>query len=298
MNYVITGSLGNISRPVSEKLIAAGHKVSIITHSNERANDIEAMGATALVGSVEDPAFLRKAFGGADAVYTMVPPKWDAADWKKHIGQVGKNYAEALKANQVKYVVNLSSIGAHLANGVGPVSGLYLVEQALNSLEDTNVLHIRPGYFFSNYYGSIGMIKNMGILGSNNPAGNSMVLSHTSDIAEVVASALLQLAFKGHSVKYLASDERTFDETAKVLGNAVGNPNLPWVEFTDEQSVAGMLQAGLNEEVAKNYTEMGAAMRTGIMMEDFYKNNAVAWGKVKLEDFAKEFAEVYKAQAE
>jgi hypothetical protein len=193
-------------------------------------------------------------------------------------------------------VVNLSSIGAHLPNGVGPVSGLYLVEQALNSLEDANVLHIRPGYFFSNYFGSIGMIKNMGILGSNNPAGNTMVLSHTSDIAEAVAGALLQLDFKGHSVKYLVSDERTFENTAKILGSAIGNPNLPWVEFTDEQSIGGMVQSGLTEEVAKNYTEMGAAMRTGIMMEDFYKNNAAIRGKIKLEDFAKEFAEVYKAQ--
>lgn len=136
----------------------------------------------------------------------------------------------------------------------------------------------------------------MGILGSNNPAKNTMVLSHTSDIAEAVAQALLTLNFTGHSVKYLSSDQRTFEETAKVLGEAIGNPNLPWVEFTDEQSIGGMVQAGLAEEVAKNYTEMGAAMRSGIMMEDFYKTGSSTKGKIKLEDFAKEFAGVYNSQ--
>ena len=294
MNYVITGSLGNISRPVTERLLAAGHLVTVITHSQERVSDIEALGAKALVGSVEDEAFLRQAFSGADVVYTMVPPKWDAADWKAHIGKVGKYYADATRANNVKYVVNLSSQGAHLAEGAGPVSGLFRVEQELNKLENTNVLHLRPGYFFSNFFGSTGMIKGMGILGSNIGAENIMVLSDPSDIADIASEALLQLNFKGHSVLYLASDERTPAEIAKTIGDAIDNPNLPWVEFTDEQSIEGMVGAGLSMEVAENYTEMGAALRGGVMAEDYFKNRPASLGKVKLEDFAKKFAQVYQ----
>jgi len=294
MNYVLTGSLGNISRPVAQNLLAAGHQVTVITHSNERVNEIESMGAKALVGSVEDAEFLKKAFAGADVVYTMVPPKWDATDWKAHIGKVGKNYADAIKENGIKYVVNLSSQGAHLAQGAGPVSGLYQVEQELNKLENTNVLHLRPGYFFSNYFASIGMIKGMGILGSNNAANNLMILSDPSDIADAATEALLGLHFKGHSVLYLASDERTPADIAKTIGAAIAIPNLPWVEFTDEQSVEGMIGAGLSEEVAKNYTEMGAALRKGTMAEDYFQNRPASFGKIKLEDFAKQFAQVYQ----
>ena len=294
MNYFITGSLGNISRPIIEKLISAGHNVTVLTHSSDRVAAIKDLGATPVVGSVEDGSFLKAAFKGADVVYTMVPPKWDPTDWKKHIARVGKNYAEAIRENKIKWVVNLSSIGAHLPDGVGPVSGLYQVEQELNRLEYTNILHLRPGWFFSNYYGSVSLIKNMGILGSNNRAENKMVLSHTSDVAEAAANALLNLDFKGHNVQYLVSDERTYADTARIIGEAIGKPGLPWVEFTDDQSLDGMVLAGLNEEVAKNYTEMGAAMRSGIMMEDFYKQDKAIRGKVKLEDFAKEFEVVYQ----
>lgn len=295
MNYVITGSIGNISKPIIEKLLAAGHQVSVITSSENRVGDIEAIGAKALVGSVEDVTFVTNAFAGADAVYTMVPPVWDAGDWKGHIAKVGKTYAHAIAANNIQYVVNLSSIGAHLHEGAGPVSGLHRVELLLNGLAGSNVLHIRPGYFFSNFFGSIGLVKHMNILGSNLAADSLMVLSDTSDIAESVADALLKLDFTGHTVKYLASDERPAAEIAKVLGEAIGNSNLPWVEFTDEQNLSGLLQAGLTQEVSHNYTEMGAAMRKGIMAEDYLKNKPAFLGKVKLEDFAKKFAAVYSA---
>ena len=42
MKYVITGSLGNISKPVSEKLIAAGHNVTIITSNQDKVKAISA----------------------------------------------------------------------------------------------------------------------------------------------------------------------------------------------------------------------------------------------------------------
>jgi hypothetical protein len=40
---------------------------------------------------------------------------------------------------------------------------------------------------------------------------------------------------------------------------------LQWIVFTDEQNVDGGKQAGLNEEVVKNYTDMGSAIRSGEM---------------------------------
>lgn len=90
MKYVITGSTGHISKPLSIQLIKAGHSVTIISNNPDKVKEIEALGAQAAIGSVEDIDFLAKTFSGADAVYTMVPPKWDAADWKAYIHSIGK----------------------------------------------------------------------------------------------------------------------------------------------------------------------------------------------------------------
>ena len=296
MNYVITGGAGNISKPLAEQLLKAGHQVKIIGRNPEHLKPLTDLGAEAAIGSVEDTNFLSNSFKGADAVYTMVPPIFEVDDWKSYIGQIGKNYAEAIQSAGVKYVVNLSSVGAHLADGAGPVSGLYRVEQALNGLKEVNVKHIRPGYFFYNFFGNIGMIKGMNIFGGNSAkAEDKMVLSDTADIAEAIAQELLNLNFTGHSVRYIASDERTPEEVAKTLGTAIGKPELPYVEFSDEDMLNGLKGAGLHEEIAKNYTEMGHALRTGKMLEDYQKKRPQTFGKVKLEDFAKQFAGTYNA---
>jgi len=42
-------------------------------------------------------------------------------------------------------------------------------------------------------------------------------------------------------------------------------------------------------------TEMNASRRNGVLHEDYFKNKPIL-GKVKLEDFAKEFAAVYNKQ--
>jgi len=298
MKYVITGASGNISKPTALQLLKRGHTVSVIGRNKENLKDLIAAGAIPLIGSVEDKGFLAGAFAGADAVYTMVPPKWDAPDWIAYIREVGKHYADALRSTGVKYVVNLSSVGAHLSNGVGPVSGLHYVENELNELVDANVKHLRPAYFYTNFFSNIGMIKNMHIIGGNSGAGDTQsILVDPSDIAEVAVEELDSLHFKGHSIRYIASQELANSEVAKVLGTAIGQPDLSWVEFTDDQSYQGMVAAGLPGDIAKNYTEMGASARSGLMFEDYYKNRPATFGKTKLKDFAKTFAAVYQEGA-
>ncbi len=293
MKYVLSGSLGNITKPVAEKLISAGHDVTVISTKSDKTGQIESLGAKAAIGSVEDVEFLTKTFTGSDAVYTMVPPHFGATNWKKYIAGIGENYASAIKNSGVKNVVNLSSIGAHMPKGCGPVSGLHFVENALNELDGVNVRHLRPGFFYPNFMNQIGMIKNMGITGGNYGEGTTLVIVHPNDIAEVAAKELNELSFTGKTILYIVSDEKTTTEIGSILGKAIGKPEIPWVNFKDEDTLNGMLQAGVPEEIAKNYTEMGAAMRSGEMDADYRKNKPSEFGKIKLEDWAQEFAAAF-----
>jgi len=296
MKYVITGGAGHISKPLAEKLLNAGHDVTVISRSAENIKSLTDKGARGAIGTVQDVDFLKKTFAGADAVYTMVPPNYTAGDMKESIASVGKNYAEAIKVNNIKYVVNLSSVGAHLPDGAGPVNGLYRVEQAFNELKSTSTKHLRPVYFFANLLGNVGMVKNMNIIGGNFGGANfKMVLADTNDVAEVAFEELSKLDFTGHSVRYIASDEPSTDEIAKTLGAAIGKPELPWVVFSDEQALGGMMQMGFPENIAKNFAEMGHAIHSGIFYEDYWKHHPDKLGKTKLDDFAKTFAAVYNS---
>lgn len=296
MKYIITGSIGNISKPVVKKLKKAGHEVVVITSNKDRVKQIEELGANAAVGSVEDAAFIFQTFSGADAVYLMIPPNWAlTVEWLEYQKKVADNYIDAIKKCGLKNVVLLSSIGAHLRKGTGPIDGLGYLEEKLLQLKDVNVNMLRPSYFFYNLNSMIGMIKHMNIMGSNfGGSEEKLVMVHTDDIAEVVAHELLGLSFKGHTVRYIASDERHPKEIAEVLSKAVGKPGTPWIEFTDDQALQGMLQNKLPQTIANGYVELGASLRTGKMQEDYWKNKPEL-GKIKLEDFVKEFVVAYNA---
>ena len=294
MHYVLTGSLGHTGKPIARDLIKAGHKVTVVTSNAENAAAIEDLGATAAVGSVEDAAFLTQAFSEADAVYLLIPPKQNVTGWRAFQNQVIDNYIAAIQAHDIRFAVLLSSFGADLGEGAGPVDGLYDAEQKLAKVPGLNSLFLRPSYFMANLFGLMDMIRHMGIAGGNF-GDDTLVLTHTDDIATAAVEELINLDFSGHQVRYIASDERTGAEIAQVLGSAIGKPELPWVVFSDEQTMEGMKQAGLNEEMATAYTTMGKAIRNGSMQADFFEHKPV-YGNVKLDDFAKnEFAPAFVA---
>jgi uncharacterized protein YbjT (DUF2867 family) len=295
MKITLTGSLGNVSKPLAEILIKNGHEVTIISSDSKKINEIKAMGAKAAIGSVSDVVFLTNAFRGADAIYTMVPPNWGVSNYRLYIAETGKNYMEAIRISGVKRVVNLSSIGAHLSGGTGPIAGLYDVEQTLNTLEGLGIKHLRAGIFYINFFFDMGTIRNMGIMGNNYGEETKLIMVHPRDIAAAAAQEL-QGSFEGQHHRYVASDESTISEIVKILGTAIDKPELHWVQFSDEETFAGMTAAGMSEAIASTYVEMGNAINSGILLEDFNQHKPDVWGSTKMTDFAREFAAVYKSQ--
>lgn len=289
MKIVITGSLGNVAKPLTQQLIAEGHQITVISSNESKKNNIESLGATAAIGSITDLNFLVKTFAGADAVFAMTPPNMGFENVVENTINAGKNYAEAIKKTGTKRLVMLSSIGAESAVENGPIKGLHFIEKAYNDLEDISVTFLRAGYFYINFFNDIPLIKNAGVIGSNYPGNINVPLVHPHDIAKAAAEELVKNQ-KGKDIRYIVSDLRKGSDLAKVFGSAIGKHELTWVEFSDEESLNGMLQAGLPKEIAELYTEMGRGIRNGILQKDFDEHGAPIDGETKIEDFAKEFA--------
>lgn len=294
MKITVTGSLGNISRSLTEKLVAQGREVNVISSSTDRANDIKQLQATPLIGSVEDFDFVKQSFQGSDAVYLMIPPNFSTTDYKAFTINVGKNYAKAIQETGIQYVVNLSSAGSPLA-GKAPLTHYQNLETWLDELQTLNVLHLRPGGFYSNFYGSMGLIKHQGIIGNNFGDDINLIMTHPDDIAEAAAEAFATLSFKGKNVKYIVSDTKNGREIAQILGSAIGKPDLPWVQFPDEQLLQGLMQNGFSKDAAQHYiVDMGIAIREGLL-DNHYKQHAQdIFGKRSFAEFAEVFANVYQ----
>lgn len=302
MKIILTGSLGHIGKPLTETLVQKGHAVTVISSKAEKQKEIEALGATAAIGSIEDAAFLTETFTGADAVYTMVmggnyfDPRFDLTAYCSGIAQ---NYVQAIQQSGVKRVVHLSSIGAHMDKNAGLILAHHNVEVILGNLQDVAITFIRPVGFYYNLFGFIPMIKNTGMIASNYGAEDRLVWVSPLDIAASVTEELETLPVMEEPIRaarkvvYVVSDELTGNETASILGAAIGKPDLKWILISNEQMQAGLEANGMNPQIAAGMAEMFAAQHNGELTADLYRNKPAVSGKVKLTDFAKEFAAVY-----
>jgi uncharacterized protein YbjT (DUF2867 family) len=297
MKIIITGSLGHISKPLTEELVQKGHTVTVISSKPEKQKDIEALGAKAAIGTMEDPDFLAATFRGADVVYLMEAMGAGSFfdqnfDIMAAHNKIANNYALAIRQSGVKRVVHLSSIGAHTDKGNGILAFHYNVEHILKQLpNDVVIKFMRPVGFYYNMLAFIPTIKAQGAIVQNYGGDEKEPWVSPLDIAAVIAGEI-EKPFNGREVHYIASDEASPNEVAKILGKAIGKPDLKWSVIPDEQLLNGMIAAGFNPQVAKGLVEMNASRRGGVLYEDYYHNKPTL-GKIKLQDFAKEFAAAF-----
>jgi uncharacterized protein YbjT (DUF2867 family) len=249
---------------------------------------------------MKDADFLSATFTGADAVYVMeslgsgnyFDPDIDIIG---EINKIGNNYKQAIQKSGIKRVVHLSSIGAHTDSGNGLLAFHYNVENILKQLpEDVSITFMRPVGFYGNLLGFINTIKTRGVIATNYGGDSKKPWVSPLDIADAVAEELTS-GFVGRKIRYVASEEISCNELASLLGTAIGKPDLKWVVIPDEQMLQGMLSAGMNPKIAAGLVEMNASGYTGGLYEDYYRNRPTL-GKVKLKDFAKEFALAYNQQ--
>lgn len=289
MNIVITGSLGHIGRPLTETLARGGHTVTVVSHSPERRAAIEALGARAAVGSLDDAAFLAQVFAGADAAFLMVPPNFAEPDQTAYYRRVTTLYRQA--AAGVKRLVLLSSYGAHLPKDTGFILGAHHAEALLTGLPGISLTSLRAGYFYYNLDNFAAVIRHAGRVVSNYGGDDLLPLVAPADIAAAAAEELVKT--KGDAVRYVVSEELTAAETAAVLGTAIGIPGLQWQAAPDEAVLNAMIGNGVPEHVAREFVALGAAMHRGVLTEDYLKHRPAVLGTVKLKDYAPEFARRY-----
>jgi len=259
--YVISGASGNTGKIVARELLSHGKKVKVIGRNAGHLKPLVDKGAEPLIGDVTDGDFLKKAFSGAEAVYILIPPNPKSTDFRAYQKTVSDNYLESIKSGGVKYVVLLSSIGAHLRKGAGPIDGLGYLEEKLATLKNVNVLNLRPSYFMENLFSQVDIIKQAGIAGSAIKPDIRFPMVSSSDVGAVAAKRLLDLNFRGNSVEYiLGPSDHSYNEVTSIIGKEIGKPDLKYVQFSYEDAKKGMVGSGyLSENMADLYNQMAGA---------------------------------------
>lgn len=293
--YAITGATGNTGKRIAEALLAEGEGVRVIGRSAERLKSLVDRGAEAFVASLDDVGAMTRALRDARAAYLMIPPSYGEPNFRRYQNRVGQALAEALAAVGLSHVVNLSSVGAHLAEGVGPINGLHDQEERLNRLAGVHVLHLRPVSFMENVFFNITLIKQAGINGTPLRADLAIPMIATQDIAAVATRRLLALDFSGKTTQeLLGSRDLSMAEATRIIGKAIGKPDLPYVQFPYEEAEQAMIGSGMSPDMARLFVEMYRAFNDGLLRPTEARS-AVNTTPTSFEEFAKTFAAVYAA---
>jgi uncharacterized protein YbjT (DUF2867 family) len=261
--YVILGASGNTGSVIANSLLSAGKKVRVVGRDAGRLQRFVLLGAEAFTATVSDAAALTKAFSGARAAYLMLPPAKSREEQERDSDGIAKT----VKDSGLRYAVHLSSYGAQVADGVGPVSGLHSSEQKLNAIDGLNVLHLRAAYFMENNLAAIGMIHGMGIFGNALLPDLKIPMAATRDVGDYAAQRLLHLDFRGKQTRELLGErDLSMTEATAVIARGIGNPNLRYEQFPYDQVQQVLTQLGVPPKGAAMYIEMYKAINAGVLV--------------------------------
>jgi uncharacterized protein YbjT (DUF2867 family) len=293
--YAITGATGNIGSKVADILLAGGERVRLISRDAARLQHYVEKGAEPAVGDLKDTKFLAGTFKGVKGVFAMIPPDYKSQDFRSYQNIVGTSIATAILDAEVTHVVNLSSQGADLPRGTGPILGLHDQEERLNGLRGVNVLHLRSTYFMENLLANVPVIHENGFAGSAVRGDLKFAMIATRDIAGRVAGHLLARDFSGKSHRDLLGErDLTLQEAFTIIGRRIGITGLKYVQFSYEDAAKAMINIGLSPNVSSLMVEMSKALNAGLFAVN-KPRTAENSTPTSIEEFAEIFAEVYAA---
>ena len=261
----VMGATGHVGGGVVRRLLAQGEPVRAVGRNPRVLAELAAAGAETVSGDAGDAAFLTEAFRGADAVHTMLPYSPTSPDFRAEQARLGEAIVTAVRDSGVRTVVAVSSVGAELPAGTGFIAAsLHAQERRLRALTGVDVLLLRPGLFFESITGTVDVVEALGINADAVDADAPVPMVATADIADAAAAALRARDWTGVEVRELLGPrDLTYTEATRILGGAIGRPDLQYVRLPDEEMIGALVEAGFTQDTAALHVEMGRAMSDG-----------------------------------
>ncbi len=265
MSIAVTTPTGQIGRVVAAHLLDEGEAVTLLVRDAAKAEELVKRGATFKLVDLADAAAVTEATRGCKALFWVTPPHYAAEDLRAFQRRCGDAAAKAVRANRIARVVNLSSVGAHLAQGVGPIHGLHDVEASLDEATK-NVTHLRPAFFFENFAFQLDNIRLKGSIFLPVSGARRIPMVATPDIAHIAAKRLMDRKWTGRSVRGVhGPEDLSFDEVAGQLSEAVGR-KITHVKVSEEDARKALLAAGLGKSACEAMLELYRAIEEGTLV--------------------------------
>ena len=261
--YVIAGVTGRTGSVVANTLLAAGKPVRVLVREPARGEPWAARGAEVAVAVMEDRAALASALTGAAGAYLLVPPVgWNETDIPRGRAKLTSSMLAAVREARPAHVVLLSSIGAEVASGTGPIQYVHGLEVDLEA-SGVPVTFLHAASFMENWVPLARGAIEAGALYYGHEADVRLPQVATADIGRVAARLLVEgPPATARTVELAGPADLTLSETAAVIGSIAGK-SIAGVSVPPEATIEAMVSMGASREAAAMYAELSRAINEG-----------------------------------
>lgn len=259
--FAIAGVTGHTGAAAADALLTRGQKVRVLVRDAAKGEAWKKKGAEIAIADLGDEKALTAALTGVKGVYLLSPPTFTAQDFFGDRKALQQKMVNAVRAAKVPSVVFLSSVGAQVPSGTGPIVSVHGAE-ALFTAVAPSVTFVRAAYFLENWGSVIGVAKAQGILPHYGSIDFKFSQVSSRDIGAAVADALMTPADGTKVVELAGKEDWSVQDVAAAVGSLLGK-TVTAVAAPVEQAHAGLKQAGVPEPMAGLYAEMYAAFAKG-----------------------------------
>ena len=284
MVIAVMGAAGNVGSKVVDLLLQADEEVRVLEHVRD-LTELRERGADVVAGDASNVEELRAFFAEVSATLVLLPENIADRYFVENRVAMSRTIRDALRAEGVRHVVALSTVGAAHADAPGPPGGLHTFEHDLGEIEAANLLILRSAAYMDYLLAALPMIRAQQVNGSAIRADVSFPMVATEDVAREAAERLRKKDFTGREVKLLLGPEDvTMAEATKAIGERIDMPDLPYVEFPPEGVRGALVHAGMSDQVAGLIVDMQLAMNEGRLFEGVARTPESST-PTRLEDF-------------
>jgi uncharacterized protein YbjT (DUF2867 family) len=260
---VITTPTGTIGQRVIEKLLDSGEAIRVIARDPSRLPARARERVEVVQGSHGDGDVVNRAFEGADSVFWVVPPDFQANNVETRYVEFIRPACEAFKSRGVKRVVAVSALGRGWPKPAGLVSASVAMDDLITST-GVGFRALTMPSFMDNFLRQVEPIKNQGMFFSPISGDLKAPTCATRDIAAVAAKLLLDSSWSGSgNVPVLGPEDLSHNEMAQIISGVLGRP-VRFQQIPFEVFKARLIESGASESMAKGMVEMMVAKNEGL----------------------------------
>lgn len=262
---VITAPTGNIGHQVLDNVLAGDQPVRVIVRDPAKLPTDVRDRVEVIKGSHADPQVVTHAFGGADAVFWLLPPDRNATSAEEAFVGFTRPAAEAMRRQGVRRVVDVSSLGRGTphAGKAGYVTASLAMDDLIAGTGVAFRALTMPG-FMDNMLRQARVIKQQGMFFDVIAPDLKLPAVATRDIAAVAARLLLDTTWTGQEeVLVLGPEDLSYNDMAAVISEVLGTP-VAYRRVPTEALKAQLTGPGRSDAMVQGMLDMMIAVDDGL----------------------------------